>query len=342
MRVLSSVLAFLGRLVLVLVMLAIGLWGTGALAFRLPGPELVRFAGAGLWAVAVLVSAGLVLLPSGRRLLSLFVFMTGFGLLMMWWHTIEPSANRDWAPDVARQTSATRDGSRVTLHDVRDFTWTSETDFSEHWTDLTVDLDQIRSVDLFLSYWNGETIAHTLVSFGFADGQRVVFSAEIRRERGEAFSAIAGFFKQYELALLASSETDIIRLRTNARGEDVRIYPIDMPVPVMQSLFMSYLYRMNDLADQPAWYDTIFANCTTVVFDMARALLPRGALPMDPRILLSGLLPSYLQDIGALPASLTREEIRSGASISARARALPEGADFSAGIRAGGWPVTGQ
>lgn len=342
MRVLMSALAHLGRLFLVLVMLLIGLWGTGALAFRLPGPDPVRYAGAGLWALAVLVSAGMVLFPSGRRLLSLLVFMTGFGILMMWWHTIEPAFNRDWAPDVARQTTAVRDGSVVTLRDVRDFTWKSETDFTEHWTDVTVDLDKLQSVDLFLSYWNGETIAHTLVSFGFSDGQRVVFSAEIRRERGEAFSAIAGFFKQYELALLAASETDIIRLRTNARGEDVRLYPIDMPVPVMQSLFMSYLYRMNELSDEPAWYDTIFANCTTVVFDMARALLPRGSVPMDPRVLLSGLLPSYLQDIGALPADLTREEIRTGASISARALALPDGADFSQGIRAGGWPVTGK
>ncbi len=342
MRFVLPVLGYLGLLLLVLVMLLIGLWGTGALAFRLPGPEAVRYAGAGIWAAGVLVAAGLVLLPSGRRLWALFGFLTAFGLLIMWWGTIEPRADRDWAPDVARQTTATLQGSEVTLRDVRDFTWSSETSFTEHWATLTVDLEQIQSVDLFLSYWSSEAIAHTLVSFGFADGQRVVFSGEIRRERGESFSAIAGFFKQYELSLLAATEPDIVRLRTNARGEDVRLYPLAMKKPMMQALFMSYVGRMNDLADEPAWYDTIFANCTTVVFDMVRAILPRGSLPLDPRVLLSGLLPSYLQAQGALPADLSPEALRSGASISARAQALPEGADFSAGIRAGGWPVSGH
>ena len=340
MKFAYTVLGVVVRLLLAVGMLFIGVWGTGALSFRLPGPEALRYTVAGLWAIGVLVAVGFLVLPSGRRLWSLFAFMTAFGFLIMWWNTIEPSANRDWAPDVARQTMATLKGSEVTLRDVRDFTWTSETDFTENWKTVTVDLEKIQSVDLFLSYWSGEAIAHTLVSFGFSDGQRVVFSAEIRKEKGEAFSAIAGFFKQYELSLLASSESDIVRLRTNARGEDVRIYPIDMPKPVMQALFISYANRMNDLAYEPAWYDTIFANCTTVVFDMARALLPRGSVPMDPRILFSGLLPSYLQQIGALPADLSREQLRAGASISGRALALPEGADFSEGIRAGGWPVS--
>lgn len=342
MHLFQSILGLLGRAVIALALLLIGLWGTGALAYNLPGPTAVRAIGAGLWAAGTLWAVFGLLFVRGRRLISVLGYLTAVGALVIWWGGIEPTGNRDWAPEVSRQTTATVDGSRVTLHDVRDFRWTSESTFTENWITETVDLDQIDSVDLFLSYWSSEAIAHTLVSFGFTDGQRIVFSAEIRRTNGQSFSSIAGFFKQYELALLASREDDIIRLRTNARGEDVRMYPIPMQKPLMRSLFLSYVMRMNDLADAPAWYDTIFANCTTVVFDMVRSLLPRGTVPLDPRILLSGLLPSYLQEIGALPADLSRTQIRAGASISGRAQALPEGADFSQGIRAGGWPVSGN
>ena len=61
------------------------------------------------------------------------------------------------------------------------------------------DLRQLRSADLVMSYWMGPAIAHTLVSFGFADGRHLVFSLEIRKERGESFSALGGFFRKFEM-----------------------------------------------------------------------------------------------------------------------------------------------
>ncbi|STZ06705.1 Uncharacterised protein [Moraxella ovis] len=61
-------------------------------------------------------------------------------------------------------------------------------------------------MDLALSIWGNENIVHTLVTFGFADGQRLAFSVEIRKEVGESFSNIGGFFRQFELSVIAVDE----------------------------------------------------------------------------------------------------------------------------------------
>jgi ABC-type transporter MlaC component len=38
----------------------------------------------------------------------------------------------------------------------------------------------VTDVDLIMSYWAGEAIAHTIVSFGFDNGARLAFSIETR------------------------------------------------------------------------------------------------------------------------------------------------------------------
>ncbi len=124
---------------------------------------------------------------------------------------------------------ACRDGSLITLDNVRNFRWRSGSDYTVRWENRRYDLDRTESVDLVLSTWGMPAIAHTLVSFGFSDGQRVVFSVEIRKERHEQFSELGGFFKQFEFSVVAADERDIIYVRTAVRGEQVSLYPIRMP-----------------------------------------------------------------------------------------------------------------
>jgi hypothetical protein len=47
------------------------------------------------------------------------------------------------------------------------------------------------------------------VSFGFADGQHLAFSIEIRGEKSESCSPLAGFFRAYELSFIAADERDV-------------------------------------------------------------------------------------------------------------------------------------
>jgi hypothetical protein len=65
---------------------------------------------------------------------------------------------------------------------------------------------------------------------------------------------------------------------------------------------------------------------------MARQI-DRG-LPWDMRLLLTGYLPEYLQDIGALDRDVPIGVLRDRARISDRAMAAPTGSDFSRVVRA--------
>lgn len=255
-----------------------------------------------------------------------------------WWWSIAPSNDRDWAPDVAYGVTGDIVGDAVVLHHVRNFAWVSDTDFTPRWETRRYALDRLTSVDLVSSVWASPAIAHTLISFGFADDQtkglrHVVFSAEVRRERNEAFSEVGGFFKEFELVMIAADENDILRLRTNIRREDVTLLPLRLSKAQARALFMAYLNRANRLARQPEWYQTITTNCTTVIFELARIVDSR--LPLDWRILVSGYLPGYLYDLGIIRTDIPLAAVLRQAAISAKAQAAPASADYSRAIRDG-------
>src|SRR3546814_1113198 len=107
---------------------------------------------------------------------------------------------------------------------------------------------------MLLSYWMGPLIAHTLVSFGFRDGRHLAFSIEIRKERGEAYSALGGFFRKFETSLIAADERDIVRLRSNVRREDVDLYRVALSPSAIRSLFLAYLTEAESLRRRPRWY----------------------------------------------------------------------------------------
>jgi hypothetical protein len=154
----------------------------------------------------------------------------------------------------------------------------------------------------------GPAIAHTLVSFGFDDGSHVVFSLEIRKERGESFSALGGFFRKFEETLVAADERDILRVRTNARGEDMYLYRLDIPRDKLRELFLGYVQRAQALDRAPRFYNTLTSNCTTVVFELARRLDP--GLPLDWRLLLSGYFAEYAYDQHALQPGYTFAQLQ--------------------------------
>ncbi|HEY1059523.1 MAG TPA: DUF4105 domain-containing protein [Limnobacter sp.] len=251
----------------------------------------------------------------------------------LWWITQKPSHQRDWADDVSQLLQWEQQGSVVTLTNVRHFDWRSEADYTPRWETRQYNLDSLESADLVLSYWMGPHIAHTLVSFGFDDGRHLVFSLEIRKERGEAFSAVAGFFRQYESVLIASEEDDILRTRTNTRGEDVYLYRLAIPREQLRTLFMAYLDKARDIEQHPQFYNTLTSNCTTIVIDIARRIAP--GLPMDYRLLASGHFAEYAYDQGGLVAGYDFDTLHRLGRITDRAQSVSPNDNFSVLIREG-------
>ena len=318
-------------LIILILLTAFGFfWGGFALWYQLPLDLPGVTGGVIVWGLIGLVVLWLEVTGRVRR--ALIVLIPVMAALLFWWSTITPSLNRIWADDVAQTVTGTLVGNHVTLANVRNFEWRSQTDYTPRWEVRSYDLENLASVDVFLSYWSSTAIAHTLVSFGFNNGDQVVFSAEIRKKRHEQFSEIGGFFKQFELAMIAADERDIIRLRSNIRKEDVYRYRVNLTPEMRQALFLSYLDTGNRLSKQAQFYNTVTANCTTVIFDMIRAITP--GVPLDYRVVLSGYLPGYLYDLGAIDRSRPLEAEIEAASINQRAMDADKAEDFTARIRA--------
>lgn len=325
----------LTRLLATLVLLGVALWAVLALWYQLPLPGVGRVLAGALWGAGTVTAIVLVWRGRARAVLP------GLGLalaaLLGWWSQIEPSDHRNWADDVAQHLESEVQGNRVTLRQVRNFDWHRDGAPAIRWETRQYDLEQLQSVDLALSYWMGPAIAHTLVSFGFVDEtgrpDYLTFSVEIRKEREESFSAIAGFFKRYELALVAADERDVLRVRTNVRDEDVYLYRIALAPEARRSLFLAYLDQARSLTRQPRFYNTLTANCTTIVFDMAQRII--GGLPLDWRLLASGYLPEYLERIDGFGAHTDLATLRAAGRITDRARAADASPQFSERIRIG-------
>lgn len=304
-------------------------WGAACLWVDGPDSRLV----AGLL-VGAFVSSVLAVTIAVRPVWRLWAsFAVLFLAVQVWWLRIEPSNDRDWMPDVARPPVATFEGNRLTIRNVRNFEYRSETDFDERWETRTYDLDELTGVDMFLSYWGSPMIAHTIASWEFSDGRHLAISIETRKEVGESYSAVLGFFRQFELYYVVADERDVIGVRTNHRGEQVYLYRLGTQAPTARAILVDYLEEINALASRPSWYNALTQNCTTTIRKHAQHVAPRN--PMSWKILVNGYIDELGYDRGTIDTSLPFEELRRRSEITQKAQAAGNASDFSSRIREG-------
>lgn len=257
----------------------------------------------GIWLAFALSVLGVYATHFFNRKKDVLLYILGFIMALSWYISLEPQQNRDWNPEVARLLHYEQHGDIVSLHNVRNFAWQPDGSYIERWETRRFDLSQISGVNIITSYWMGPQIAHTLVSFDFYNAAPITFSIEIRKEKTEDFSAIGGFFRQFELSLVAADEKDIIYTRSHIRAEQVYFFPVKMAAAERRALFQEYLHKADQLAHTPKWYNTLTSNCTTLVFDMVQAV-SKQALPSDYRLLVSGYLPNYLHDLKVIEPNI--------------------------------------
>jgi hypothetical protein len=309
-------------------------WGALALYYLAPGSRGVRTGLAGSFAALGLVTlAGLAV----RRLRwwAALGFVVALGLVLVVWGRTTPSNDRDWAPEVAVLPYATIDGERVTVHNIRNFDYRTETDFTPAYYDRTFDLQRLDRVDLVAVYWMGPAIAHLFLTFGFGDAHLAI-SIEVRKDRTRPYATLPGIFRQYELAYVVADERDVIRVRTNYRKdppEDVYLFRVVGDLANGRRVFLDYLREINELREQPRFYNTLTTNCTTMI--LAHTAVNPGSVPYSWKILLPGYTAEYAYDIGRLDRSLPFEELKRRAHINAVAQAADKAPDFSQRIRAG-------
>jgi hypothetical protein len=262
--------------------------------------------------------------------------LMGFCGVLAWWLTLKPSNNGNWQANVDRTAWAEMDGDRVTIHNLRNCDYRTETDYANCWSDRTIFLSQIRAADFFLTNWGIPFASHPIVSFQFGDNEHVAFSIEVRYKIGQAYSTVLGFFRQYELIFVTADERDVIRLRTNYRkDEEVYMYRVQVQPEVARTMFLTYIAYLNKLKNQPEWYNALTRNCTTTL-DRQLAADVNNLHPWNYQLILNGTLDRLLYDRGRLvTAGLPFPELRQREHINPAAQAADHSSEFSRLIRAG-------
>lgn len=333
MRIMNYVMRALIILITTLSFLAFTVWGGLAIYYGDSHTSLLQTTLAiGFALVGLVVLVGMAFKHWRRRILIIYALM--FTTVLGWWFSIAPSNDRQWSVETAKLPYATIDGNKVTMHNVRNFAYRTEFDFTPAYYDKTYDLDRLDSIDLFAVYWMGPAIAHTIISFGFDGKDYLAVSIEARKEQGEGYSTIKGFFRQYEQIHIVADERDVIRLRTNYRHdppEDVYRYRLQGPQENARRFFMEYVRAINDAKSHPTFYNTLTANCTNVIWQYAHVNAER--IPFSWKILASGYSPEYLYGAGRLDTTVSFAELTQRGYINPIAHKLGDVADFSQRIR---------
>ncbi len=298
--------------------------------------------------IYLVVLAGLLIgfnLPLQRLLAATLCF----GVVLLCWLRLAPFNNGPWQADVSRTAYAEIQGSRITFHNFRSCDYRAQFDYTCQWLTRQIDLDDVVGVDIFFDYWGSPWIAHTIVSFDLrpdptgpnAKGvDHIAFSIETRKQVGQSYSAIRGFFRQFTLISIISDERDVVRLRTNYRhNEDLYLYHTTASPAFARSLLLDYVAFTNQLHVRPQWYNAITHNCTTQIFTFK--VMKRH--PYDWRILLNGKTDEMLygQDqlatelFGQLPSAprMPFAELKRRAYINPAAHAADQDPTFSERIR---------
>jgi hypothetical protein len=306
-------------------------WVDGAIYYSPILSENLRLALVGIVTLATALAFFRTRHYGRTFILYLIVFV---GLVALWFR-IPASNDRDWQPEVARTPYAMINGDRLTIHNVRNFNYRTETDFDPRWETRVYDLSKLDSADLIAVYWAGKPIAHIMVSFGFAGKDYLAISIETRKEKGESYSALAGFFRNYELYYVIADERDVIGVRTTYREpqEDVYIYRTRAPIENIRRIFLDYIKTINELRERPLFYNTLTTNCTTNILFHTR-MNPESP-PMSWKVLLSGYVPDYLYELGRLDTSRPFAELEKMSRVNSRAHAADKDPAFSQRIREG-------
>jgi hypothetical protein len=327
MKPISRGLRWLLLALVTLVVIIAFLWVAGALYYDSPWPALRK-----PLAIVWFIGAMLAWFWIRPRVIARVAVVVAMGGVLTWWLTLKPRDDRDWQPYMAETPWAEVNGDVITLHNFRNTKYRTYTDYTPHWETRTVHLSRLTGIDIGMDYWGSEWIAHPVVSFQFSDAPPVAFSIETRREKPESYSAIGGFYRQYELLYVVGDERDLFGIRAiHSPKNTMYLYRTKITPEKARERFMEYINAMNELKQHPRWYNAVTTNCTTTV----RTQRPMtNRTPWDWRILLNGKLDEAMYEYGALATDgLSFPELKKSAAMNEAARAAGESPEFSRLIR---------
>ncbi len=279
-----------------------------------------------VWA-AVFATTLILIKPFGTAVAIVTCMMA---CVIVWWRTQQPSNDRAWSQDFAALPEIKIEGDQVIVHNVRNTHYRSLKDFDCRWETREYDLKNLAHVDLLTFFWGSSWVCHPAAVFNFGNDDHLCFSIEVRYRVNESYDMLRGLFRQNELMYVVCDERDAILRRTKyAKSQDVYLYRLHMDTDQVREIFQEYVRETNALHATPRWYNTLYSNCTTSVYQQRN-----GKMSWDWRIVLNGSVDKMLYEWGQLYQGLPFDQLKKLSWINDRANSA-QAASFSRQIREG-------
>ena len=310
------------------IMVLVWLWSCGAFRFLIGVPAFV------VLPIMIIVPITVVRSLKWKKpimVIAGILFVISLVLLLL----EKPKRYKDWIESCKKPPVVRLSKNRevVKIDNVREFKWRSVDDYDAAWVTRSYYLDQLDSLDLVVEpLGDSKLFAHSMLSFGFGPERKVVISAEVRKEEGESFSLLPGLYKQFELMYQVNSERDALTLRACQEGTQLYIFPIKASQEFMKSLFLSMAGKAGKLTDEPKFYNSLRANCTTELFDHIKKNYD-GSISYGRGVLFPAQSGKVLHEMGWMDTDLDYEEAMKKFRSGMRVRKFADHPDFSKKIR---------
>lgn len=243
----------------------------------------------------------------------------------------------DWQEHLSIASTAEFNGDTVTVKNVRNFRYyPTEKDMHPAYYDKTYNLNEVKRVWYVAEPFNeNDLAAHTFVSFEFTNGDFLSISIEARKTKDQTYSVWKGFLRTYPLIYIAADERDVVLLRANLRKDKVYVYPVKLSKPEnARLLLVDMLTRMNELTTtKPAWYNTLFANCTSSIVGHINKLSPGRISVFSWQLWLTASADELALKHDLLDTDLSIEEARKKYSINEVSLRVGDVSEYSTEIR---------
>lgn len=261
------------------------------------------------------------------------------GGLTLNWQLSSPLHTRAWRADYSRLPEVTEADGSYRVANIRN--WDYATDGSvtrQEWISAKIDPEALVETGFLVEPFGGhDAIAHTMLSFGFADGATYVASIEARREVGEEYSAVkAAVLPIFEYLFVWTTERDMYLNSEFMAGDQLYLYPLAIPLEQQKAVLRAMLAETAEVQAHPRWYNTLFSNCTNVLARTVNKIAP-DAVPFDKAWVLTGYADEFLYGQGVFGTAASFEDLQARAHVSPLIRELygiTDPAAFSRAIRA--------
>jgi len=242
-------------------------------------------------------------------------------------------AGGPWDVGMERTPLVTFDGNSIRIENYRNFRYNCDGTHEENYEERMVDVSSVVSADfIVVPFANQKDLAHTMMSFGFNDGQHIVISVEARRRLNQSYGIIKGIFGAFPIMYAIADERDAIGQRTEIRGDDVFLYRSTATPTEIQSFFHCVMGRVDKLSRSPEKYNTITNNCLTNIRYHINRIWP-NRIPWNWRLLINAHSDYFAYKLGLLQGDAPFETTHKRANITAKAKGNWDRSDFSAIIR---------